>query len=134
MLHRWLRSGALLSALGLIRLARAIRTRWWAPLTGVVLTVTGVMLRGVPTGTMLLIPGFLFLLSAAFLPAAPEADRVRRSRLERELAAYSTSCQRRDLEAILDRYSDGVTDELRDILARQAMSAGDKGIPGGGHC
>ncbi|HEX6519813.1 MAG TPA: hypothetical protein VF070_07315 [Streptosporangiaceae bacterium] len=130
--HRRIRTGALLSALGLIRLARAIRTRWWPPLTGVVLTVTGVMLRGGP-GTMLLMPGFVFLLSVAFIPPAPEANRVRRSRLERELAAYSTSAQRCDLEATLDRYSDGVTNELRDILAGQAVVSDNNGIPGRGH-
>jgi hypothetical protein len=47
----------------------------------------------------------------------------RRSELERELAAYSTAAQRRDLEATLDRYPDDITYELRDILASQAMAA-----------
>lgn len=67
MCQRCIRTGILLSVLGLIRLARAIRTRWWPPLTGVVLTVSGVMLRGGP-GTMLLMPGFVFLLAAGYLP------------------------------------------------------------------
>jgi hypothetical protein len=40
----------------------------------------------------------------------------------RELAAYATSAQRRDLEAILDRYPDGVTGEIREILASQGTA------------
>jgi hypothetical protein len=57
---------------------------------------------------------------------------VRRSELERELAGYTTSAQRRDLEATLDQYPDDVTRELRDILARQAMAAAGPQIPGCG--
>lgn len=49
------------------------------------------------------------------------AARERRRRLERELAAYDTPAQRADLFAMLDRYPDGTTCELRDILARQAF-------------
>jgi hypothetical protein len=44
------------------------------------------------------------------------------SELERELAAFSTPAQRRDLEATLDRYPDNITYELRNILARQSMA------------
>ncbi|HEX2804880.1 MAG TPA: hypothetical protein VHN80_01750 [Kineosporiaceae bacterium] len=51
------------------------------------------------------------------------AARHRRRALERELADYATPAQRLDLEATLDRYPDGVTFELRDILARRAMAA-----------
>ena len=50
-----------------------------------------------------------------------KAARQRRRSLERELAGYSTPSQRRDLEATLDRYPDGVTQELRDILARHPV-------------
>jgi hypothetical protein len=49
-----------------------------------------------------------------------KAARERRRRLWRELAEYSSSSARADFEAMLDRYPDGVTWELRDILVRQA--------------
>ncbi len=127
----WIRTGALLSAVGLIRLGRAVRTRWWPVLTGCVLTAFGIMSRGNPAGVVLL-PGLVLLLTAPFILAVPRADRIRRSRLERELAAYSTPAHRCDLETTLDRYPDGVTYELRDILARQAMAAAVKGLPGTG--
>ena len=74
-IHRFIRTGALLTIMGLMRLARA------------------------------------------------ERARERGSELERELAAFSTPAQRRDLEATLDRYPDDITYELRNILARQAMAA-----------
>jgi hypothetical protein len=49
---------------------------------------------------------------------ARRAARERRLRLERELAAYDTPAARDDLLAMLDRYPDGVTWELREILGR----------------
>ncbi len=127
---RWIRTGVLLTVLGLTPLARGVRARWRQVLAGVVFTVAGVMLRG-GAGGIVLLPGLWFLLSAPLVPASSAADRGRRRELERELAAYSTPAQRRDLEATLDRYPDGVTCELRDILARQAAAAGSGGIPGG---
>jgi len=96
-------------------------------LPGVVLTVVGVMYRSDPAGVVLL-PGLLLLFSAPLVPASPRA----RSELERELAGYSTPVQRRDVEAMLDRYPDDVTNELRVILARQAMAASSNRIPGAG--
>jgi hypothetical protein len=48
------------------------------------------------------------------------AARERRKQLERELACYRTTAARDDLFATLDRYPDGVTHELREILSRQA--------------
>jgi hypothetical protein len=51
------------------------------------------------------------------------AARKRRTELERELAGYATAADRRDLEAVLDRYPDGATHELRSILARQYMTS-----------
>ncbi len=129
-IRRWIRTGVLLTVLGLTPLARGVRARWLQVLAGVVLTVAGVMLRGGAAGIVVL-PGLWFLLSAPLVPARPAADRIRRRELERELAAYSTPAQRRDLEATLDRYPDGDTRELRDILARQAAAAGSHGIPGG---
>jgi len=56
----------------------------------------------------------------------------RRCELERELAAYSTPAQRWDLEATLDRYPDGVTYELRDILTGQAIAAFNNRLPAAG--
>jgi hypothetical protein len=88
------------------------------------------MLRGGSWGAVLL-PGLLFLAVAVLIPASPEADRKRRSELERELTGYLTPAQRRDLEATLDRYPDSVTYELRCILARQALATCANGIPGG---
>jgi hypothetical protein len=87
-----------------------------------VLTVAGFVMRsGMPGAVM--IPGMLFLTAGLLSPAGlPEASPQRRA-LERELASYSTPAQRRDLDAILDRYPDGDTRELRDILARQSLAA-----------
>ncbi len=76
--------------------------------------------------------GLLLLFSAPLVPASLGADRTRRSELERELAGYSTPAQRCDVEAMLDRYPDDVTNELRVILARQAMAACSNRIPGAG--
>jgi hypothetical protein len=130
-IRRCVRTGALLTVIGLVRLARAVRSRWRPLLAGTVLTVVGVVLRSSPWGAVLL-PGLLFLAVAVLIPAGPEADWKRRSELERELAGYLTPAHRRDLEATLDRYPDSVTCELRSILARQAMATCSNGIPGCG--
>jgi hypothetical protein len=89
-IRKCIRTGALLTVIGLMRAARTVRARW-------------------------------------------EAHK-RRCELERELAAYSTPAQRRDLEATLNQYPDDLTYELRDILARQAMAAycNRGGVPGAG--
>jgi hypothetical protein len=97
----------------------------------VVLTATGILLRAGP-GSVVMLPGLVFLVTAPLLPGRPDADSAQRSELERELALYSTPAQRRDLEATLDQYPDGITRELRDILARQAIAAGPSRLPGGG--
>jgi hypothetical protein len=117
-----------LSVIGLVRLARAVRTHW-PLLTGCALTAAGIMLRGSAAGVILL-PGLVLLLSAPIMPARPKAERIRRSKLERELAAYATPAHRRDLERTLDRYPDGMTHELRDILASHAMTPGVTALPG----
>lgn len=130
-IHRCIRTGAFLTIIGLMRLARAVRPRWRPLLAGGVLTVVGIIMHSSVWGTVL-VPGLLFLWSALLIPASPDADRKRRSELERELAAYSTPAQRCDLETTLDRYPDSVTHELRDILASQVMVARDNGIPGTG--
>jgi hypothetical protein len=128
-IRRFIRTSGLLTAIGLLRLAAAVR-RHWRPLLGLALTVAGVLLRGSPWGAVLL-PGLLLILSAPIIPPSPGGDGARRRQLERELAAYSTSAQRCDLEATLDRYPDSVTHELHAILARQAMTASYNGFPGG---
>lgn len=130
-IRRCLRLGALLAVIGLMRVAYAVRPRWRLLLAGTVLTVAGVMLRS-GAGSVVLIPGLLFLLCAPLVEARPAADRKRRSELERELAVYSTPAQRRDLEATLDRYPDGITNELRDILASQAMATRSSRFPAAG--
>ena len=124
----WLRTWALLSVMGLVRVAR-----WWPVATGVVLTVVGIVLRD-GAGGVVLLPGLVLVLSAPLIPPSPKAERVRRALLEREMAAYSTPAQRRDLETTLNRYPDSVTYELRDILARQAAAACSRGLPGSGRC
>lgn len=52
-----------------------------------------------------------------------KAARKRRTKLQREMAGYTSLAERSDFEAILDRYPSGVTHELRDILGRQSMTA-----------
>jgi hypothetical protein len=127
-IRRWLRTGLLLTFVGLMALARAVWSRWRPLLAGAVLTAAGVMLRSGPGG-MVLLPGLICLMSAPLMPGGARADRRRRAELERELAAYSTPAQRRDLEATLDQYPDDVTRELRDILARQATAARGSRFP-----
>ncbi len=123
-IRRWIRTGALLTVIGLTALARGAWARRWPVLAGVALTVLGVVLRGGPAAIFLL-PGLMLLLSAPLMPASSKA----RAKLERELAAYSTPADRRDLEATLDQYPDDVTRDMRDILARQAVAAHRNRIP-----
>ena len=104
--------------------------RHWPLLAGVAFTVAGLVDRAGWVG-LILLPGLLLLLSIPLIPTTPEAERLRRSTLERELAVYTTTRQRFDLEAMLDRYPDSVTGELRDILTRQALTADSTRIPGG---
>ena len=58
-IRRWIRTGALLTVVGLMLLARAGRARWRLLLAGGVLTVVGVMLGGGLGGVILLFPGVL---------------------------------------------------------------------------
>jgi hypothetical protein len=117
-IRRRIRVGMLLAVVGVLRMARAVRPCWKPLLAGIVLTAAGIVLRKGP-GSILYFPGVLCLLSALFTSAMPQATSEQHSQLERELAGYSTPAQRRDLEAILDRYPDGVTAELRAILSRR---------------
>jgi hypothetical protein len=107
-IRRWIRTGALLTVVGLMPLARAVRARWRPLLAGGVLTVAGVMWLDGPGG-MVLLPGLWLLLSAPLIPARAKADRVRRPEVELELGVYSHPAQRR--------------------LAIQAMAAHDKRFP-----
>lgn len=127
--RRWLRLARLLPLLGLLTVARGVRPRWKLLLVGTVLTVGGLIMRGSGPGSVLLMPGLMLLLSAPLLPGAPSPERTA---LERELAGYCTSAQRHDLEAMLDRYPDDATQELREILAGQAGAAGDSRSPAAG--
>ena len=126
-IRRGIRTGALLTVIGLVNVARAARLRWRPLLAGAVLTVAGVVLRSGPA-SLVFLPGILLLLYAPLMEARP--DTGQKGQLRRELAGYVTSAQRRDLEATLDRYPDAITHELRDILARQALAAPSSGIPG----
>ena len=123
-IRRLIRIGMLLTVI-------AVRPRWRPLLAGTVFTVLGFIDRQGAIG-VLIIPGLLFLWRAMLIPGDTDADRERRSQLKRELAAYSTPAQRCDLEAILDRYPDSITGEIRDILAGQAMASRHNGIPGAG--
>jgi hypothetical protein len=70
-----------------------------------------------------------YLLVVQASAATRRASRQRRRDLERELAGYATPAQRCDLEAMLDRYPDGVTYEIREILSRQALTQEAKRFP-----
>lgn len=130
--RRSIRIAWLVTAVSLLRLAGVARRRWQL-LAGVTLTVAGVLLRGNNSWGMILLPGLMLLLSTPLVPVKPDAGRGRRAQLVRELAAYTTIAQRRDLEATLDRYPDSDTHELRDILAGQAKAGHRSRIPGSGN-
>ncbi|MFY9928216.1 MAG: hypothetical protein WAK82_09460 [Streptosporangiaceae bacterium] len=117
-IRRRIRLGFLLAVVALLPVARAVQPRWRPLLAGTVLTVAGFLLRSGP-GSIALLPGLMLLITAPLLPGVPAGDRGRQGELKRELATYSTPAQRRDLEAMLDRYPDRVTTELRTILAGQ---------------
>jgi hypothetical protein len=107
-IHRWTRIGALLVIIGVMRLAHAARPRWRPLLAGGVLTVAGVV-AAVVWGLVLL-PGLLFLVSAALVPARPKTDRARRAEVQRGLGVFSHPAQLR--------------------LASQAIALYDKQSPG----
>ena len=123
-IRRCMRIGVLVAVI-------AVRPRWRPLLAGLALTVIGAILRDSPAGVVIIL-GILLLLQSLLIPANPGADRERRARLERELAAFSTPAQRCDLEATLDQYPDGTTCEIREILASQALAGHKVGIPGAG--
>ena len=71
-IRRWIRTGALLTVVGLMPLARAVRARWRPVLAGAVLTVVGVVWLDGPGG-MVLLPGLWLLVSAPLNPASPKS-------------------------------------------------------------
>ena len=120
-----IRAAALLPVIGLMHLERVLGGRWRPVLAGTVLTVAGLILRG-GSGGMVLLPGLMFLLYSPFIPA----ERRPRRELKREIGAYSTPTERRELDATLDRYPDKVTGELRDILHNLAVASHKNQLPG----
>jgi hypothetical protein len=82
------RTGALLTAIGLLRLARGVSSRWRPLSAGAVLTVFGVMLRNSGWG-LILAAGLLFFVYPLLIPASSYGDRKRRYELEHELPVYS---------------------------------------------
>ena len=69
-IRKWIRIGALLTVVGLMPRARAVRARWRPLLAGGLLTVVGVMWLDGPGGLVLL-PGLWLLLTAPLNPASP---------------------------------------------------------------
>jgi hypothetical protein len=118
--RRLIYSGRVLTVVGLLWVVRVIRPRWRPVLAGVVCTAAGLILRDTAWSGILLV-GLLLLVYSVFIPAPPDDER---RRLAREVGSYSTRAQRRDLEALLDKYPDTVTRDLREILARAPERAG----------
>jgi hypothetical protein len=121
-IRRFIRIGVLVTVI-------AVRPRWRPLLAGVALVAFGVIERQ-GAGSVAIIPGLLLLWQALMIPGDTDVDRERRSQLKRELAAYSTPAQRCELVAALDRYPDGITHEIRDILASPPVASHSNGIPG----
>ena len=120
-IRRFIRIGMLLTVI-------AVRPRWRPLLAGLVLAVLGVIGRQ-GAGGVLIVPGLLLLWHALLIPGGTDADRELRSQLKRELATYSTPAQRCDLAAILNRYPDGITHEIREILASPPVPSRSYRLP-----
>lgn len=71
----------------------------------------------------------LLVFSASF--ALRRAARERRRALEKELAAYTSASDLADLSAMMERYPDGQTAEMRSILARQSCLDAGRPLFGG---
>jgi hypothetical protein len=88
-IRRYVRTSALLTAIGMMRLARGVRSRWRPLSAGAVLTVVGVMLRNSAWVLILATADLLFFVYPLIIPAIHDADRKRRYELERETPIYS---------------------------------------------
>ena len=124
-IRRFIRIGALVTVI-------AVRPRWQPLLTGTAFTVLGLIERQGVFGVCI-VPGLLFLWCALLTPGDTGADHEWRCQLRRELAAFSTQAQRCDFQATLDQYPDGVTYEMRNIIAEQTVASHNNRIPGAGH-
>jgi hypothetical protein len=101
--RRRIRVGTRLMVIGLMHLARGARARWRPILAAAALIAASVML-GSDGWSLLYFGGIWYLLHAFLTAGHPGAERSR------------VAEPRRDLGATLDRYPDGSTRELRDIL------------------
>ena len=117
-IRRWIRRGRLLVLIGLMALGRGVLARWQLILAGGTLTALGGVLHG-GLHSAFVLPGLMLLISVPLLPGRSRAQ----TKLERDLASYSTPADLRDLQATLDQYPDNTTRELREILAGKAMAA-----------
>jgi hypothetical protein len=120
--RRWLRIGMLVTVI-------VVRPRWKPLLAGVALSGFGLVEHST-IGAVAVIPGMMMLWAALLTPGDTEADHQRRRQLMRELSGYSTPAQRRDLQAALDQYPDGVAGEIRELLAGQVTPVVNNGLPG----
>ena len=118
--RRAVRTGFLLTVVGLLRVAR--NPRWRCALLGVALVIPGLLMRGQLAGNLMLLPGLMALGYSPFLPGETTMNHRDHARLCRELSAYSTPAERRDFETLLTRYSAPETSELRAILAQQSLT------------
>ena len=87
-IRRSLRTGALLTAIGLLRLTRGVRSRWRPLSAGAVLTVIGFMLRN-SAWDLIFATGPLLFVYPLLTPVRSDAERKRRYDIERELPVYS---------------------------------------------
>ena len=76
-IRRSLHTGALITVIGLMRLARGARHRWRPLLAGTVLTVVGIMLRGGVWGLLITLPGLWFLVCTLLIPASSNTGASR---------------------------------------------------------
>ena len=86
-IRRRIRTGALLTVIGLMRLARAVLADWRL-MAGGVLTAVGVLLRSGPVGVVM-IPGLLLLVVALLAPPTPKPARTRRARSVSRCAVHA---------------------------------------------
>jgi hypothetical protein len=119
-MRRGVRTAGLLTIMGMMRLARGARPRWRPLLAGTALTAAGLALGN--AWSLMFLAGVWAFIYSVLIPDGADAGGSPPPELRRELAGYCTPGQCRDLAATFDRYPDGVTRELRDVLVSQAMT------------